>query len=486
MFPSIHSLLEKIGYKCPLDSGWYERINRWEAWYQGRTPFHTYRTYNGREFLTNKKNSLKMAKTICEDKADIQLNEHTDIIVEDEEAQKYLDDTFDATSFWDQANKLVEKVGWSGTGAFVEYKDGEDTDIDYVNGTNIYPLAWHNDKFIACAFTSIYVDQKRGQLMYITIHEPDEVSGLYQVKNFMFDEHGAEVPLPRDVMQSWNSGSEYPTFQIVKLGMLNNLDKDNPMGIAIYANAIDVLKALDNAFDSLANEFILGRKRIFVDSSIVNIDVKDGEPLPIFDPNDIVFYGIPGLSGDDGKNLPIKESNMDLRVKDHVDTIQAHLDLLSMKSGFGKGFYKFEAMQVTTATEVVSTDSKLYRRVRKDEISLGNALKLLTRVLLFLGGFDPEQEISIRFDDSVIEDTNAIAMRNLQEYQAGTISLEQYDERVNNLREKAAAAMARKTRQQLAKDQPDPMPGQKLNGPKPKGKEGDTTAKTDPKKQPKK
>jgi A118 family predicted phage portal protein len=240
--------------------------------------------------------------------------------------------------------------------------------------------------------------------------------------------------------------------------MLNNFESNNPMGVAIYANAIDIIKSLDNTFDSLVNEFVLGRKRIFVDSSIVNVDNTSGEIVPLFDPSDTVFYGIPGMSGDDGKSLPIKESDMTLRVKDHVDAIQTNLDLLSLKAGFGRGFYRFETMQVTTATEVISTDSKMYRRIRKDEIPLEVALRNMAKVALFFGGFDPEVEITVKFDDSVIEDSNAIAQRCLQEYQAGVISLEVYYERVDKLRERAAKAMAKRIRKELEADAPEPDP----------------------------
>lgn len=445
MLPDVISTLNSLGYRCPLTADWYSRIDSWEKWYTGYTNFHTYRTYNGTRFVTNTKFSLRMAKTLSEDRADILLNEHTDIIVESARAQKFLDDLFDREDFWARANQLVEKVGWSGTGAFVQYKSGDQVKIDYVDAKAIYPLQWQGNDITACAFASQYVGPDGNILLSLVIHAPNRITGKYYVRSHLIDEKGRETPLPNNVHAMWDSNSTYPTFQIVRLASLNNFDRNNPMGIAIYANALDVLKSLDNAYDSMANEFTLGRKRIFVDSSIVNVDTTTGDIIPIFDASDTVFYGIPGMSGDDGKGLPIKESDMNLRVQEHIDAIQTNLDLLSLKAGFGRGFYRFEAMQVTTATEVISTDAKMYRRIRKDEIPIATALRALTKSLLFLGGFDPEQEISINFDDSVIEDSNAVAQRSLQEYQAGVISLEQYYARVDKLREKAASARAKRT-----------------------------------------
>ena len=45
------------------------------------------------------------------------------------------------------------------------------------------------------------------------------------------------------------------------MNIVNNINKNNPMGIAVFANSIDVLKAIDIVFDSYNNEFILGRKK---------------------------------------------------------------------------------------------------------------------------------------------------------------------------------------------------------------------------------
>ena len=455
MLPDILTTLKALGYPCQISSDWYGKVAEWEEWYQGLTRFHYYRTYNGTQYVTNQKYSLHMPKTMCEDRADILLNEHTDIVVVDEAAQSFLDALFDSNGFWRHANQLIEKVSWSGTGAFVEYLQDSTIHIDFVDGKSIYPLAWRNNDITSCAFVSQYVDPVRGPLLLIVVHAPNSVTKKYYVHNILIDEKGREVGLPKNVRAIWDTNSVNPTFQIVRLAMLNNFMPNNPLGISIYANAIDVIKSLDNAYDSMANEFILGRKRIFVDSSIVNVDTTTGDIIPLFDPNDVVFYGIPGMSGDDGKGLPIKESDMTLRVSEHISAIQTNLDLLSLKSGFGRGFYRFEAMQVTTATEVISTDAKMYRRVRKDEISLEKSLRDLTKVLLFFGGFDPEMEITIKFDDSVIEDSGAVAQRCLQEYQAGVISLEQYYERVDKLRERAAASRAQRTRKQLEADAPD-------------------------------
>ena len=72
--------------------------------------------------------------------------------------------------------------------------------------------------------------------------------------------------------------------------MANNLDDNSPLGISLYANCMDTLKALDVAFDSLAMEMILGKKRIIVPASAVK-SVRDtkGNEHRYFDANDSVY-----------------------------------------------------------------------------------------------------------------------------------------------------------------------------------------------------
>lgn len=85
------------------------------------------------------------------------------------------------------------------------------------------------------------------------------------------------------------NGIREPQFVIDRLNITNNADENNPMGVAIFANAIDTLKKLDIEYDSYCNEFELGRKRIFVRPEMLT----NADGTPAFDPDDSVFYALP-------------------------------------------------------------------------------------------------------------------------------------------------------------------------------------------------
>jgi A118 family predicted phage portal protein len=190
------------------------------------------------------------------------------------------------------------------------------------------------------------------------------------------------------------------------------------MGIAVYANAIDQIKGVDIAYDSYVNEFVLGKKRVMVQPSATKN--LDGES--VFDPADVTFYVLPEDVKDGAIIQPI---DMSLRTAEHQQGVQNHLNMLSAKCGFGEQHYKFDQGNVATATQIVSENSTLFRTIKKHELVLESLLIELCRILLNMGNIymgqslDEDVEISIDFDDSIIEDKATDQARVYQMLAAG-------------------------------------------------------------------
>lgn len=223
------------------------------------------------------------------------------------------------------------------------------------------------------------------------------------------------------------TGSDKPQFVIDTLNLVNNadLEESNPMGISIFANAIDVLQTIDIIYDSFGNEYDLGRKRVFVAPEMIrNVDGS-----PAFDTDDTVFYKMPdGYSGEDGL---IHELDMNIRAEDHEKGINDNLNYLSVKCGFGTERYRFDKGGVKTATEVISVNSDMYRTLVKHENVLNDVLVELVQIIIRLGnvigyGLDEEQEIQIRFDDSIIEDAESERKQDMADISIGAMQLYEY------------------------------------------------------------
>ena len=108
--------------------------------------------------------------------------------------------------------------------------------------------------------------------------------------------------------------------------------------------------------------------------------------------------------------------------------MQDQLNILASKCGFGEAYYKFDAPDMTTATQVISENSTLFRSIKKHEIILEQVLAELCRIILRMGSIcmgqnlNPEVKIKVDFDDSIIEDKNAEFTRDLQLLTSGIMN----------------------------------------------------------------
>ena len=434
--------LKDLGYKT-IDGTWYDYIHNWENWYKGDvSDFYNYTVWNGQVNVDCHRYSLGMAKKVCEDWANLLMNEKVQITLEGEKEQSFIDDVFTKNMFQTAMNELQERGAAAGTYAIIprvvkaavntdgEIVNGGEITLDYITAENIFPLAWTGRKITECAFASV-VNSEGKQYLYMQMHTLE--NGKYQIQNYLFDTtnnalepvdfadvKGFEAVTDKPILTK----SDKPQFVIGRYNIVNNIDDNNPMGISVYANAIDQLKGVDIVYDSYVNEFILGKKRIMVKPSAT----KNMDGMNVFDPNDVMFYVLPEDMNDGEIIQPI---DMTLRTANHEQAIQDALNLLSAKCGFGEQHYKFDNGSIATATQIVSENSTLFRTIKKHELLLEELLVELCRILLRMGntynnaGLDEDIEISIDFDDSIIEDKATDEARIYQMLAAGLMRAEE-------------------------------------------------------------
>lgn len=416
---SINQYLQRLGYKPPGDDT-YAHIQEWLEWYQGDVEkFHKYKVFNGTTTKEERRHQLGMAKKVAEDWANLVLNEKVSIKAGSYE--KRLNEILERNNFRVRGNQLIELAYALGTGAFVEYMAGDEVIVDFIRADMIRPLSWDNGDITECAFATYRVIAGK-DCFYLQLHrkgkpEEGENAKHYYIENrYVEVESEAELEAPEDVLPIVDTGSTVPLFQILTPNICNNMDLDSPMGISVYANAIDQLKGCDLVYDSYMNEFVLGKKRILVPMSLAKIEMqKDGDVSPAFDPNDNVYYMTPADRQEDNKPI---EVDMQIRAQEHELAIQRALDLCSFKCGLGTGRYQFNSSGVKTATEVISDKSDLYQNLKKNEIPVRAAVIGMISAIAFLDG-GKSIEATVDFDDSIIEDTNATIDRNIKLTQAG-------------------------------------------------------------------
>lgn len=427
-------------------------IDQWKSWYKGNVKdFHNYFIYNGNRKLKQSRYTMNMAKSISEDWSDILWSEKCKISLENEETQKIFDDLTNKLDLYAIINQVLEKSGALGTVAtvtsvydIIQNEDSMTLDttnakirIDVVDVDNIYPLSWNNKEVTECAFASTqYYKGKKYIVLSVHIKEND----VYKIKNHLFEETNGNLTekTSNDTLQEFDTKSNIKWFSIFKPLLTNNIFESSPFGISHFANALDKLKMVDLAFDSLQNELKLSKKRIFVRADMFNYD--DGTQRLTFDPEDASIYQLPtGATKDD-----LIQPDVDgLRTGNYIETLNTSLNMLGDSVGFGENHYHFDGTNLSTATAVVSSNSKLFRRKKKLEIGYESAIYDLVKSICYASSLINEAKINdenmaIQFDDSIIEDKEAESIRALREVSNGIISKTEYREKIFGETEKIA------------------------------------------------
>lgn len=417
-------------------------IEQWKSWYAGNVKsFHNYFIYNGKRKVNQKRFTMNMAKEISEDWSDILWSEKCAISMKDEKSQEQFDDLIESLDLYTLINQSIEKSGGLGTESavvsvydIIENEDGMTLDVtnaktrvDLVDVDWIFPLTWNNKEITECAFGSVeYIKGKKH--IVLAVHQLND-AGNYVIKNHLFSESNGnltEIVDVDDTLKEFDTKSNVKWFAIFKPLLTNNLFNNSPFGIPHYANAIDNLKAVDISFDALKNEIQDGRKRVFARADMFNYD--DGSQKMVFDPNDTTIYQLPsGATKDD----LIQSDSDTLRTAQQIETLNTNLNILGSKVGFGENHYHFDGTNLSTATAVVSSNSKLFRRKKKLEIGYESAIYDLVKAVAYassqFGTYNINTEdMVIQFDDSIIEDKDTEANRAMREVQQKLISKVEY------------------------------------------------------------
>lgn len=438
-------LQANYGYNPDVKNVLQTYIDQWKSWYAGNVKdFHNYFIYNGKKKIPQKRFTMNMAKEISEDWSDILWSEKCEISMANEESQTQFDELIDNLDLNTLINSSIEKSGALGTESavvsvydLIQNEDGmyldvsnAKTRVDLVDIDWIYPLTWNNKAITECAFGSVEF-VKGVRYVILSVHKIAD-DGNYHIYNHLFkDNNGNLTEITNEqetTMQDFNTQSNIPWFAIFKPLLTNNLFNNSPFGIPHYANAIDNMKAVDICFDALKNEVNDGRKRTFVRADMFNYD--DGKQKLVFDPNDTTVYQLP--SGATKDDLIQSDSDI-LRTNQQIETLNTNLNILGNKVGFGESHYHFDGTVLSTATAVVSSNSKLFRRKKKLEIGYESAIYDLVRAICYasstFGTYDINtDDMVIQFDDSIIEDKEAESNRALREVNAGLMSKVEYRE----------------------------------------------------------
>ena len=415
---------------------------------------------------------MNMAKALCAEMAGLVWGEECTVNVSiagrksDENnpdpLNEYVQSVFKANAFHEKMQESIEEGVALGGAALKTWAESRHDDegneipdsrkimIGYAMADQFVPLSWDNAKVTEGVFVSRIA--KGGY--YYTRLEWHRWNGLtYVVTNELYR---SEMQKGRNSEESQDIlGVRYPLqaiypyleeettipveeslFTYWRTPIANNLDDNSPLGMSIYGNSLETLRALDICFDSFVREFRLGKKRIIVPSRAVRsvVDPTTGKRCRYFDANDETYEA---LASDAPEDLKITDNSVEIRVEEHVAALNAFLSILCLQTGFSAGTFTFDQHQgLKTATEVVSEDSKTYKTIKTIQTQLRPAIEHLVRNIIdvsVLYDMDyegqkissmiaPGYEIKVTFDDGITQDRQTNINEGVMLVGAGLLS----------------------------------------------------------------
>lgn len=322
------------------------------------------------------------------------LHEFVNKVLEDNNFHtKMLESIEQAAALGGQAIKAWHEVKKDKEGNEIEGTDK--IRLGFAMADQFVPTAWNN----AGVDDAIFVTRTAKGGYYYTLLEWHFWDGLtYKIRNELYraemkkdgvggdqDILGFRYPLATlypTLDEETPLDTEYSLFTYFRTPKANNIDDNSPLGISMYANAMDTLHAIDICFDSFVREFRLGKKRIIVPARMIRqvVDPVTGKQCRYFDATDETYEA---LSTDDPDSLKIQDNSVTLRVGEHVDAMNALLNLLCMQVGLSFGTFSFDAHGgLKTATEVVSENSKTYKTVKNFQNQIIPAIEDIVNAII--------------------------------------------------------------------------------------------------------
>ena len=417
---------------------------------------------------------LNLSKAVCSELAGMVWTDQTEVTVstagielaenEEDPLQKFVrKSALEKNNFGVKMGETIEQAAALGGAALKVWRDvrhdsegreiegSERLKIGYCMADQFIPTAWDNAEISEAVFIS---RQAKSGYYYTRLewHKWDGVT--YTITNELYraDQYRTGSREPQDILgmrvplaeiypfldeTATVDGIENTLFSYFRTPTANNIDDNSPLGVSIYANAMETLHALDICFDSFVREFRLGKKRIIVPARMIKtvIDPVSGEPRRYFDATDETYEA---LSTDDPDSLKIQDNSIELRVDEHVSAMNAFLNIFCLQVGLSSGTFSFDAKSgLKTATEVVSENSKTYKTVKNFQNMIRPAVvRLVENIITVASLYDMKTEdgqsirelaergytVNVAMDDGITQDRQTNINEGMALVGAGLLS----------------------------------------------------------------
>ena len=315
--------------------------------------------------------------------------------------------------------------------------------VDLVRASCFYPTEFNSSgEIIAGIFTSQITkgEDIYTRLEYHKFYEIPFENGIsYVIKNVAYKSNntsilGIKIDLTKilewaDIQEETAiKYIEKPLFSYYKPPIANNVDPESPIGVSVYARAIDLIKKADKQFGRIDWEYEASEKAVYVDELATKPSQNKKKSFVV---NKLKSRLYKTLNTGGEKSDFFKDYSPEIRDEALWRGLNKILQRIEFIVGLAYGTLSEPNTVDKTATEIKSSKQRSYATVSKMQENLQKALENLIYamdVLTTLYNLAPQgnYEVSFNWDDSLIVDTEREQTLQMQEVNAGLRSKIKY------------------------------------------------------------
>ena len=381
------------------------KIDLWESVYTDDAPWVD----------DDKVISIGIAKTICQTLASQVLSEAEIKVEGDSTKAEYLQDQIEK-HLTPNLKEKIEKAMATGGMVFRPYINGSDIYIDFCRQGQFIPLGFDDDgNMNDVAFEEQRID---GRWTYTRIERQTFDGETDLISNRAYASKSSQLgnPIPLSDVDAWkNIDDEVPfeydntLYGFYKVPIANNVDIDSPLGMSVFAPALSLIKKADCQFSRLDWEYQGGQMAIDVTEDAI----IDGQ---LDDTSERLYRQLDQQDTYKVFNPSLRDANFQSGLQEYKKNIEDAV-------GLSRGSISDPTSDVRTATEMRILKQRSYNTLKDNQIALEKALIDLIDAMAFLSeeyqGVSGDYNITINWNDSVLEDYQTELNRHLQLMDAG-------------------------------------------------------------------
>ena len=335
------------------------------------------------------------------------------------------------------AQDTIENVCAGGGYVLKPCPAGDKITVEMVKPDAFWPTAYTNDRKITGAyFIYRYFE---GRKVYTRLEKHELLGDRYVITNTCYMSASADTlgrACPLTAVDRWADiepevtidDLDTPLFAYIRMPLANTIDPESPLGVSIYHKAVKTIRDADRQYQSLLWEYQGGELAIDVTEDAFK--KRGGKPeLPQGKER---LYRTNELDAATTKETEIfKEWAPELRDANYMSGLNKILIQIENQCLLSRGIISDPNEVEKTATEYRIMKQRYARLVYKIQGSYEDALRDLAAAvaaLAHLYGLAPDGEYNMVFtwDDSILVDSEAERMRDLQEVRDGIMKKWEY------------------------------------------------------------